>query len=101
MLQIYKQSAYVSKLAFYFDHFLLIVNAYKGGPRTQIFKGGGGGGGQVFPGDGVPSAHSHGNPLSLMIFQGGGGGGGGGGGPDNPPPVAPFLHTQRWSGPEQ
>ena len=55
MLQIYKQSAFVSKLDFYFGHILLIVNAYKGGPRTQIFKGGGGGGGegQVFPGDGV------------------------------------------------
>ena len=44
MLQIYKQSAYVSKLEFYFGHFLLIVNAYKGGPRTQIFKGEEGGG---------------------------------------------------------
>ena len=55
MLQIYKQSAFVSKLDFYFGHILLIVNAYKGGPRTQIFKGeeGGGGEGQVFPGDGV------------------------------------------------
>ena len=58
MLQIYKQSAYVSKLEFYYGHFLLIVNAYKGGPRTQIFKGEEGGGGQVFPGDGVPTAHS-------------------------------------------
>ena len=99
MLQIYKQSAYVSKLEFYFGHFLLIVNAYPGGPRTQIFKGrrggGGGGGGQFFPGDGVPTAHSYRNPLSLMIFQGGGRGSG------PPPPKAPFLHTQRWSGPEQ
>ena len=50
MLQIYKQSAFVSKLDFYFGHILLIVNAYKGGPRTQIFKGEEG---QVFPGDGV------------------------------------------------
>ena len=57
MLQIYKQSAYVSKLEFYFGHFLLIVNAYKGGPMTQVFKGEEGGG-QVFPGDGVPTAHS-------------------------------------------
>ena len=52
MLQIYKQSAFVSKLDFYFGHILLIVNAYKGGPRTQIFKGeeggGGGGGGASF-----------------------------------------------------
>ena len=38
----------------------------------------GGGGGQVFPGDGVPKAHSYRNPLSLMIFQGGGV-------PDTPP----------------
>ena len=54
MLQIYKQSAFISKLDFYFGHILLIVNAYKGGPRTQIFKGEEGGGeGQVFPGDGV------------------------------------------------
>ena len=52
MLQIYKQSAFVSKLDFYFGHILLIVNAYKGGPSTN-FQGGGGGGGQVFPGDGV------------------------------------------------
>ena len=55
MLQIYKQSAYVSKLDFYFGHFLLIVNEYKGGPGTQIFKVEGG---QVFPGDGVPTANS-------------------------------------------
>ena len=55
MLQIYKQSAFVSKLDFYFGHILLIVNAYKGGPRTQIFKGEDPeeGEGQVFPGDGV------------------------------------------------
>ena len=59
MLQIYKQSAYVSKLDFYFGHFLLILNEYKGGPGTQIFKvEGGGGGGLVFPGDGVPTANS-------------------------------------------
>ena len=73
MLQIFKQSAYFSKLDIYFGHFLLIVNAYKGGPRTQIFKEEGGG--QVFLGDGVPTAHSYRNPLSLMIFRGGGGGG--------------------------
>ena len=62
MLQIYKQSAYVSKLEFYFGHFLLIVNAYKGGPRTQIFKGeeGGGGGGKFFPGMGF---------LRLIPFE--------------------------------
>ena len=59
MMQIYKQSAYVSKLYFYFGHFLLIVNAYKGGPRTQIFKGGGGG--KFFPGMG--SYASYRNPL--------------------------------------
>ena len=52
MLQIYKQSAFVSKLDFYFGHILLIVNAYKGGPSTQILQRRGGGG-QVFPGDGV------------------------------------------------
>ena len=52
MLQIYKQSAYVSKLDFYFGHFLPIVNAYKGGPRTQIFKGEEGGGGKNFLGRG-------------------------------------------------
>ena len=71
------------------------MNAYKGGPRSEDsnFQGGGGGGGQVFPGDWVPIAHSYRNPLSLMIFQGGGV-------PDTPP-MAPFLHTQRWSGPEQ
>ena len=34
--------------------------------------GGGGGGGQVFPIDGVPSAHNCRNPLSLMISQLGG-----------------------------
>ena len=63
------------------------------GLRIQIFKGEGGG--QVFPGDGVPTVHSYRNPLSLMIFQGGGG-------VRTPnPPMASFLHTQRWSGPEQ
>ena len=73
MLQIYKQSAFVSKLDFYFGHILLIVNAYKGGPSTQIFKGeegGGGGGGKFFPGMGFTTAHSYRNPLSVMIFQG-------------------------------
>ena len=70
MLQIYKQSAFVSKLDFYFGHILLIVNAYKGGPRTQIFKGEEGGGGKFFPGMGFTTAHSYRNPLSLMIFQG-------------------------------
>ena len=56
----------------FFGHFLLIVNAYKGGPRTQIFQGGGGWGGKFFPRDGVPTSHSYRNPLSLMIYQEGG-----------------------------
>ena len=70
MLQIYKQSAFVSKLDFYFGHILLIVNAYKGGPSTQIFKGEEGGGGKFFPGMGFTTAHSNRNLLSLMIFEG-------------------------------
>ena len=74
MLQIYKQSAYVSKLDFYFGHFLLIVNAYKGGPRTQIFKGEEGGGGKFFPGMGflrlIPI-----ETLYHLWFSGGGGAG--------------------------
>ena len=92
MLQIYKQSAYVSKLAFYFDHFLLIVNAYKGGPRTQIFQGGGG---KFFPGMEFLRLIPMQTLYHLWFSRGGGGGSG------QPPPVAPFLHTQRWSGPGQ
>ena len=98
MSQIYKQSAYVSKLDFYFGHFLLIVNAYKGGSRSEDsnFQGGGGGG-KFFSGLGflrfIPI-----ETLYHLWFSGGGGGGGGSG---HPPPMAPFLHTQRWSGPEQ
>ena len=87
MLQIYEQSAYFSKLDFYFGHFLLIVNAYKGGPRTQIFKGEWEGG-SFSPGMGFLRLRL----IPIMIFQGGGSG---------HPPMAPFSHTQRWSGPEQ
>ena len=46
------QYEWSSKLDLYFGYFLLILNAYKGGPRTQIFKGGGGGGGKFFSGMG-------------------------------------------------
>ena len=65
------------------------MNAYKGGPRTQIFKGEEGGGASFSRGYGVPTAHSFRNPLSHD-FPGWGGG-----------PMAPFLHTQRWSGLER
>ena len=53
MLQIYKQSAYVSKLDFYFGHFT-DRECIQGRTQDSNFQGGGGGGGggQVFPGDG-------------------------------------------------
>ena len=52
------------------------MNAYKGGPRTQIFKGeeGGGGGGQVFPGDMEFLRLIPLETLYHMIFRGGGNG---------------------------
>ena len=63
------------------------MNAYKGGPGLNFLRGRRGGGG-VFPGDGVPTAHSYRNPLSLMIFQGGGGRG-----------FRLIFIKKRWSGP--
>ena len=72
MLQIYKQSAYVSKLDFYFGHFLLIVNAYKGGPRTQISKGEEGGGANFSPGMGFLRLIPKETLYHLRFSRGGG-----------------------------
>ena len=56
LLTMLTQYEWSSNLDLYFGHFLLIVNAYKGGPRTQIFKAGGGA--SFSRGWGVPKAHT-------------------------------------------